>query len=167
MSSNLARDFDDFADTETLSVAEVIDEWRVDLRIFIQSFERQQMGPSQIADMDIITHAGAIGSGVIGAENRGMFGAAKGDLQHPGDEMRLRPMGFAFIRICGAGGVEISQAGIVQAVNTVEPGQHAFDQELRFAISIGWLNGIVFFDGSTFGVSVERRGRRKDKTLYL
>src|SRR5580704_12350707 len=102
VTGNFPRHFDHFTHTEALAATQVID-LRAEFpgcilpRFLFQSSERQQMCPSQIPHMDVVTNAGAVGRGVAGTENGRVWGSAESDLQDPGNEMRLGLMGFAFI----------------------------------------------------------------------
>src|SRR5271165_4479825 len=70
-----------------------------------------------------------------------------------------------FAAVCrGSGGVEVAQAGVSQSVDLVKPEQHALDNELRFAISVGRLQRIVFHDGNAPRLSVHSRGGRQHET---
>src|SRR5208283_307815 len=143
MSGDLPRHFNHLAHTEALAVAQVVDQWlesqwfesprfgsqgRGILQRLFERMERQQVRVRQIADMDVIADAGAVGCRVVGAENVHVWGAAEGDFENPWDEMRLRLVGLALIGTGRAGGIEIAQAGIAQAVNLMEPSEHSLHQ---------------------------------------
>src|SRR5271167_3943855 len=77
-------------------------------------------------------------------------------------------MRFRMVRLAavsrGSGGVEVAQAGVSQSMKAMKPGQHALDDELRLAISIGRLQRIVFHDGNATRLSVHSRSGRQHKT---
>src|SRR5580658_6775524 len=115
--------------------------------------------------MDVIADASAVGRGIVGAKNVDVWGAAESDFENPGDEVRLRLVGFALVRTKRSRRIEIAQAGIAQAVNLMEPGQHSLHQQLRFAVGVGRTEGIVLLDRSAIGIAIKRRRRRENKTL--
>src|ERR1700688_2762942 len=80
--------------------------------------------------------------------------------------MGLRLVRFPLVRTGCAGSIEISQAGIAQAVNLMEPCQHSLHQQLRFAVRIGWMDGIVLLNRSALGITEQRSRRRENETRY-
>lgn len=69
-------------------------------------------------------------------------------------------MCFAVI-LPGTRSVEISQAGIAQAVETMEPIEHALDDQFRLSIGICGMERRRFCDGRLVRIAVEgRRGQK-------
>src|SRR5271154_3832449 len=128
------------------------------------------MSFGEIAYMDVVANAGAIGSGVIMAEDLDVLAQAEGDIEHQGNDMRLGLVRFA-ARPVGvdhrAGDVEVTETGVAQAVDLIDPSEHMFDEKLRLAISIGGLEPGVFADGHAFGVAVNGGGRGEDQPVDL
>jgi hypothetical protein len=65
----------------------------------------------------------------------------------------------------GAGGIEVSKTGVAQTMNTVHPGEHALDQEFRFAIGVGGMKRRIFRNRSGFGIAVEGGGGGENEAL--
>ncbi len=68
------------------------------------------MGPREIVDVNVIADAGAVGSGVVVAEDGDGFLFPKRDLKNVGNQMRLGAM-ILSVGFPGAGDVEIAKAG--------------------------------------------------------
>ena len=79
--------------------------------------------------------------------------------------MRFRMVRLSFVRTRRARGIEISQAGVAQPVNPMEPRQHALDQQFRLSIGVGWPQRIVLFDRSAFRIAVQRGRRGEDEDV--
>ena len=121
MSGDAPRHFDHLAHAEALRHCPGCKSAGWDSGACSRACQGQQVRARQIADVDVIADTGAVRRRVVGAENSTMFGAAKGDLENPRDQVRFRMVRFALVGTRRAGGVEISQAGVAQAVNPVEP----------------------------------------------
>src|SRR5271163_5333523 len=117
--------------------------------------------------MNVVAHAGAIGRWVVRSEDGCMRRASKGHLQNPRDEMSFRLMCLALVRIRRAGCIEVSQRSVAQAVDLMEPRQHALYEQLRFAIGVGRMDGIVLFNRNAIGIPEERSRRGEYKPGYL
>src|ERR1700733_982119 len=80
-------------------------------------------------------------------------------------------MGFGFVIFAapfpGAGGVEVTQAGIAQAVNAIEPGEHLLDLEFGFAVGASGTSRRIFLDGYFVGLAIERAGGGEDEARYF
>ena len=64
------------------------------------------MGNGEVVNVDEVADAGAIGSGIVGAENAdGRYGA-EGGAENVGEEMRFGLVALT-VAIPGAGGVEV------------------------------------------------------------
>ena len=101
------------------------------------------MGFRKVRNMDVVADAGAVGSWVVFAINADGRTAAHGDVKDERDEVRFGVVGLAAGDAVGALGgasdVEIAQRGIAEAVNSVEPGEHVFNEKFGFAVDIGGL----------------------------
>src|SRR5216683_4471564 len=67
----------------------------------------------------------------------------------------------------GAGSIEIAETGVAEAVNLVEPGEHLFDDQFGFAVGVGGMERVSFFDGRAIGSAVEggRGGENEARDL--
>ncbi len=99
MAGDAAGGFDDFEHAEAFSVAQVVDQRRkVSGRIrglIHQGFQGQQVGIGEVGDVDVVADAGAVGSGVVVAEDFDEVAAAQGDVEDQGNEVGLGFVGFA------------------------------------------------------------------------
>ncbi len=86
--------------------------------------------------MDVVADAGAVGGGVVVAEDEDFFAAAEGDIEDEGDDVGLGLVSFAAVGE-GSGYVEVAERGVAEAVNLIEPAEHVLDEELGFAIGVG------------------------------
>src|ERR1700738_44090 len=117
-----ANGFDHFANAIAAAGAEIVNE----LVTLAQSLEHKNMRAGEVAHMNVITDAGAIGCGIVGSEDRNVFALSERNLQRKRNQMRLRHMVLAKIA-GGSRGVKIAEARIPQAVDTVKPGEHLLD----------------------------------------
>jgi hypothetical protein len=163
VSGNAADGVDNLFYGEAGSVAEVIDEPLLGGAVGFESFEGEEMGVGQIADVDVVADAGAVVGGVVVAEDLDGGAAAEGYVEDERNEMRLGFVGFASVDdsaagcadFGGAGYVEIPKRGGAQAVNPVKPAKHVFDEELGFAVGVGGAKGCGFGDRNGFRFAVD------------
>src|SRR6266436_8692983 len=76
-----ANGFDHFANAISAAGTEIVDE----LVALAQSIEHEDVRAGEIAHMNVITDAGAIRGGIVGAENRDVFALSERDLQCEGN----------------------------------------------------------------------------------
>ena len=106
--------------------------------------QRQDVRGGEIIDMDVVADGGAVGCGIIAAEDGELRAPAKRRIDEKRQRMGLGRMAFADTRLwIGPGGVEITQRGVVQAMRGAAILQHIFHRQ--FAARIG-------ADGSEGGV---------------
>ena len=87
------------------------------------------MGGGQVVDVDVIADAGAVGRGVVGAEDVDRLALAESDLQDQRDEMRFGVVVLADRAVGrGTGGVEVAQRGVAEAVGVRVVGQRMLDR---------------------------------------
>ena len=117
--------------------------------------------------MDIVTHAGAVGRGIIGAEHGHAVPLAKGRFHRHLDEVcgAGGALSGAGLRI-GAGHVEIAQRAEVQRVRGSHIGQHIFGHQLRHAVGIDRTAGAILGHGRNLGDAVGGRGRAEDEMRH-
>src|SRR5208337_880072 len=99
------------------------------------------MGIGKVGDMDVVAHAGAVGSVVVITKYFDEVAPARSHVEDERDEMGLGRMGLAASNAVGAFGssshVEVAQRSVTEAVNAVEPGEHVLDEELGLAVGVG------------------------------
>ncbi len=128
-------------------------------------FESSEMGIGDVEDVDVIADAGAVGRGVIGAEDFELRNDAESGVENFRDEMGLDAMGFAALG-GSAGGVEITESGVVEAGVGAIVGEDFFEAEFGFAVGIDGIFGVVFGDGDGVRFAVGGRGGREDEFFY-
>ena len=158
MAGDAADGFDDFSNAGAETVAEVVDEFVA----FFEGVESEQVGAGQVADVDVIANAGAVWRGVVGAKDGEVRTFALRDLQGQRNEMGFGMVIFALVA-GRASGVEITETSVAQSVDAMEPGEHLLDEEFGFAVSIGGMEGVGFFDGDAVWSAVECGGGRKNE----
>src|SRR5205814_10299219 len=110
--------------------AQVVDQ----LAARLQVFQGQQVSLGQVVDVDVIADAGAVGGGVVGAEDVQVRPLADGGLDHQRDQVRLGPVVLANVAGgAGARGVEVAQGRVAPPVGAGEVGQGVLDRELGVA----------------------------------
>ena len=126
----------------------------------------EEMGVGQIGDVDVVADAGAVGGGIVVAVDADGGAAAQGHIEDEGNQMGLGFVGFAAGDAAGAfgcaGHIEVAQGGEAEAMNAVKPGEHVFDQQLGFAVSIGGLEAGIFSDGNGFRLAIDGGGGGED-----
>lgn len=73
-------------------------------------------------------------------------------------------MGFA-AAWDGSRDIEVAEAGIAEAVDAVEPGEHLLDEQLGFAVGVGRAEWRVLADGSGFRLAVNGRCRGENEAI--
>src|SRR5271154_1687673 len=159
MTGYAAYRFDNFAHAESPAVAQIVNQFLFS----IQCFKSQKVRGGQVGDVYVIAHASAIGCGIVGSEDRKLFALPLSYFQRNGDQMRLRPVIFS-VNARGPGGIEITQTGVAQAVDTMKPGQHVLDEKFRFSIGIGGKKRVILLDGRSYGIAIESSGGGKDNS---
>ena len=116
----------------------------------------------EVAHVNIIPNAGAIGSGMLGAENGNGFVSAEGGLQDARDEM-----GFGVVMLAefcgGTGGVEVAEDDRLGAGLIGVPLEHLLKHPLGFAVRIDRPLQGGFGDGDGFGDAVGGAGGTENK----
>jgi len=110
------------------------------------------MSAGEVLDVDVVTHAGAVRSRVVGAEDLG--GLTLGEpVEHHGDEVEGGHV--PQVVPAGAGDVEVAQAGPAQPPGLLGVGHHPLPDELGLAVGV---------DGAAFDVLVHglHRGHSVD-----
>ena len=122
---------------------------------------------SEIGHMNVVTNAGAIGRGIVGAEDLQFRSGAGRRAESERDEVALRLMQFAdFSAFVRSGGIEVAQAGEAKPVTTIVSFQRVFEKKLGNAIGIHRLPGSVLGDRNAGWFSVNRAGGGKDYFLH-
>ena len=120
---------------------------------------RADMAAGQVHDVDVVAHAGAVGGGVVVAEDVDFFQLADGDLGDVGHQVVGDAVGVLADEagLMGTDGVEVAQQGHVQLrVSLADIGQDALGEGLGGAVGVGGgTNGEILGDGHSW------RGRRR------
>jgi len=149
---------DDFADAEASAVPEIVDS----LVGVFKGAENKEMGLGQVVDVDVVTDAGAVGSGIVGAEDGDWACVAESGAENVRDEMGFGLVIFS-VSVPSAGGIEIAQDGVTEPVNPAEPLKHDFSLQLGLAVGIDGKLGSVFGDRKGLREAKDGAGGRKDK----
>src|SRR5207245_8952883 len=136
------RNFYDSASTEARPVACPIDKSPAPR----DAIQAQQVRSSQVDHMDIVAEASPFGSRIVSAVNGDLLTLTQGYLQNQRDQMGLRLMGFPAIG-SRAGSIEVTEAGVPQAVDAMKPRQHTFHEKLRFSIGIRRVERVILLNG--------------------
>ena len=123
------------------------------------------MAAGQVHDVDVVAHTGAVGGGVVVAEDVDFFQLADGDLGDVGHQVIGDAVGVLADEagLVGTDGVEVTQQGHVQLrVSLADIGQDALGEGLGGAVGVGsGTNGEILGDGHRGGVAVDG-GRRAE-----
>jgi len=152
---------EDFEDGKAAAVADV-EGFAGD---FFDRFEGAEVGIGDVQDVDVIADAGAVGGGIVRAEDFDLRNNAEGGVENFGDEVGFDAMGLAaFGR--GASGVEIAESGVVEAGVGAVVGEDFFEAEFGFAIGVDGIFGMIFGDRDGVGLAVGGGSGGKDKFFY-
>ena len=124
-----------------------------------QFFQRLDMAPGQIHDVDVIAHAGAVHSVIVAAKNLQLLAAAHGDLRDKGQQVVGNVRGvFANQAACmRTDGVEVAQhSQRPLRVRAVEVSQNLFHHELAATIRIGGRSGVLFIERQILWRAIDR-----------
>jgi len=148
----------DFEDGEAAAVADV-EGLTGD---FFDGFECAEMGIGDVENVNVVSDAGAVGSGIVGTKNLDMRNDADGGVEDFGNEMGFDAMGFAaFGR--GAGGVEIPKRSVVEAGIGAIVGKDLFKAQFGFAVRVDGIFGVIFWDGNGVRFAVGGGGGGEDE----
>ena len=144
------------------AVAEVVDE-RFGLGGLVeQAAEAEHMGFGQIAHMDVIADAGAIGGGVVVAEDLQVGAAARHHIKHERDQVGFRVVVFTQIAIgIGAGSIEIAENHTGQPVGSAKIAEQLLHHGLTAAVGIDRRLGVLFGDRNLLGHPIGGAGAGK------
>ncbi len=160
VANDLLGGLEDLKDREADAVAKVED---VALAVVDQVADGEDVGLREIADVDVVAHAGAVPRGVIGAGNRNARAGAVGGLQNDRNEVALRAVVLAD-RAAGhrAAGVEVAQGDIAQTVRERGPLEHLLHGDLGRAVGVGRLEGVRLQNRGVDRLAVGRGGGGED-----
>ena len=155
---------DDFAHRTALARAQVCGEGFV---AGLQMLESLYMRLSEIGHMNVVSNAGAVGCGIVGAEDLQFRSGAGRRAESERDEVTLGLMQFAdFSAFVRSGCIEVAQAGEAKPVGTIVSFQRMFEEKLGNAIGIHWLPGRVLGDRNAGWFPVNRTSGGKDYLLH-
>ena len=160
LARGLFRGLDHLFDREALAVAEVED---VALAAPPQVLEREDVRIGEVDDVDVVAQARAVRRRIVVAKDGDVVALAKGHLEDQRDEVRLGMMVFADGAVIEcAGGVEIAQRHVADAVGTADPLHHLFHRALRLAVRVRRVRLVILHDGDALRLAVDGSRRGKD-----
>src|SRR5258706_225869 len=115
---------DHLADAKAVPGTEIVDK----LAALTQRIEDQNVRAGEVADVNVIADAGAVGRGIVCAEDGNVLALSERYLQRERNQVRLRHMILAKIP-GGSRSVEITETRITQTVDAVKPGEHLFNEQ--------------------------------------
>ena len=112
VAGDAACGLDDLLHRKAGAVAEVVDH----LFGLVERGECEDVGVGEVENVDVVANAGAVGSGVVVAEDEDLVTAAEGDVEYERDDVGL---GLVSLAAVGqrAGDVEVAQRGVAQTVD--------------------------------------------------
>ena len=121
----------------------------------------------QIADMDVITHAGTVCRRIIGTEDRNLLAHALRCFQNQRNQMAFGAVVLADIARRGStGSVKITQRYITHIIGMVIIRQHAFNRQFSTAVNIGRRQTAVLGNRHRLRLTVNSCGRRKYHAVH-
>jgi len=157
VAGDAAGGFDDLLDGEAAAVAEVEDHPVARG----EGVEGEDVGVGEVGYVDVVADAGAVGGGIVFAEDEDLFAAAEGNVEDEGDDVGFGLVGLAAVGE-GSGYVEVAEGGVAEAVEAVEPAEHMLDEELGFAVGVRGSEFCGLFDGGNFRFAVDGGGGGED-----
>ncbi len=119
------------------------------------------MGVGDVEDVNVIADAGAIGRGIVRAENFELRNEPEGGIQNFRNEMGFDAVAFTtFGR--GTGSIEIAEGGVVETGVGAVIGEDFFEAEFGFAVGIDGIFGMIFGDGNGVRFAVGGGGGGED-----
>src|SRR5262245_27383217 len=117
----------------------------VDRTAVVQKAKRKHVGARKIDNMDVVSHAGSVGRGIVVTVDLDEVPACGGRLEYQRDQMGFRMVRFAAAPACPSG-VEVAQRNMAQTVSVPIPLQRALKSEFGFAVRVGRIQGISLVD---------------------
>ena len=155
---------DDLLHREAHAVAQVED---IVLATLEQIVQGQDVGLGQVGNMDVVPDAGAVGGGVVVPEDAHVVPLAVGYLEDNGDQMGLGVVGLADgAGDVGAGGVEVPQSHILEAVGLGHPAHHLLHGQLGVAVAVGGHGLVALQDGHPLRLPVGGGGGGEDDLVH-
>ena len=146
-----------------MPVAQVIDL----LGAFVQLAQRQQVGPAQVVDVDVVADAGPVGRLVVGSVDLDVGALAHRRLDGQRNQVRLRAMILAAKTVVArAAGVEIPQGRIVQPARAALVVAHPLHGPLALPVGVDRGLGHLFRDGNGPGHAVDGRRAAEDELAH-
>jgi hypothetical protein len=128
-------------------------------------FESAEVRIGNVEDVDVIADAGAVGRGIVRAENFELRKETEGGVENLGDEVGFHAVGFAAFG-GSASGIEIAESGIVEAGIGAIVGEDFFEAKFGLAIGIDGVFGVIFGDGDGVRLAISGGGRREDEFFH-
>lgn len=121
----------------------------------IEVLEGQDVGTSQIGDVDVVAYAGAVGRGVVSAED--VHGRAYAEGSLGGDFEQVGGLGCGLtgsLLEIGAGDVEITKGHVFEGCGSSEVLEHPLGHEFGASVGIDGGRGRLFGDGRFVGDAI-------------
>ena len=136
-----------------------------------EGFEGGDVGGGEVADVDVVAHAGAVGGGIVVAEDAEFGSFADGDLSDVGHEVVRDAVGVFADETGGVGadGVEVAEEDDAPlVVGVLDVGQDLFEHALGPAVGVGAeALGTAFGDGDFGGVAVDGGAGAEDDVFAV
>ncbi len=135
---------------------------------FGKVLQREQVGVSQVADVDVVAHGRTVSRVVIAALDREVVAGVGHTPNGKGYDMSLRLMTLANAPFgISAGSVEVAQRHISQAVGSVVVGQQAFNEQLAPAVGVDGVLRVAFVNGRLNRHAVGCAGAAEDDVAQV
>jgi len=124
------------------------------------------MGVCEIVHVNVVTDAGAVGCGVIGAVNEQFGEFSPGCFQSPGNEVGGFLVGLANAALwIRAGNVEIAQGDVAEVIGLGHIPKDSFHHNLGGSVGVDGIEGGPFIHGHLFRDTVNGGGRGVNEVL--
>jgi len=152
---------EDFEDGKTAAIA--------DVKSFagdgFDRLEGAEVGIGDVQDVNVIADAGAVGGGIVRAENFEMRNVAKGSVENARDEMSFDAMGLAAFG-GRSGSIEIAEGGVLEAGVGAVVREDFLEAEFGFAVWVDGIFGMIFRDGESVRLAVGGGGGRENELFH-
>ena len=122
------------------------------------------VGLGEVEDVDVVADAGAVGGGVVVAEDGESW-----DFPGDGHEGARDEVGFGFVVFADGGvigaaaGIEVAEHDVVDAAGVDAVEEDAFEHEFAHAVGVDGCLGVGFVHGDEDGVAVGGAGGGEDE----
>ena len=168
LTAGLGESVDHIQHAVALASAQIADE---EAAAGLQLADGAHMAPSQIHNVDVVTHTGAVRGGVVVAKDVHLFQLAHSHLGNVGHQVVGDAVGVLADQaaLVGTDGVEVAQQRHIQAgVSLADVLQNALGEGLGGAVGVGGsTHGEVLGDGHAGGVAIDGCGRAEHEVVAV